>query len=55
MPEGDSVGNRGGNLCNIDKLGNICQTKRASCECLLTPFLISHPIEQSSQKIIMEK
>lgn len=39
MPEGDSVENRKGNHCNTDKPGAICQTKRASSEYLLTPFL----------------
>ena len=39
MPEGDTVGNRKANHSHIDKLGDICQTKRTSSECLLTPFL----------------
>lgn len=31
MSEGDSVGNRRGNQCDMDKRGDICQTnKRAS-------------------------
>lgn len=46
MPEGDSVENRKGNHCNIDKLGDICQTKTTSSEC----FFIMHPPEHLNQK-----